>query len=258
MRFMSKALFDPTRRFSSRVENYVKYRPSYPQAIVECLREACGLTAESVIADVGSGTGLLTELFLKHDNRVYAVEPNDEMRLAAEQLLGGYSNLTSVNGRAEATTLADRSIDFVTAGQAFHWFESETTRVEFGRILRADGWVVLVWNTRLIDDGGLMSDYEALLDRYALDYHEINHSEQNDDVRDFFAGAFAERTFPNQQEFDFEGMVGRLLSSSYAPPVDHAHYGPLLVGLDRLFDSYERDGRVSFLYKTELFWGRLR
>jgi SAM-dependent methyltransferase len=253
---MSKAVFDPTRRFSDRVGNYIKYRPSYPPAIIDCLHEACGLTAESVIADVGSGTGLLTELFLKHGNRVYAVEPNDEMRLAAERLLSGYSNLMSVNGRAEATMLADQSVDFVTAGQAFHWFEPGPTRVEFGRILRPGGWVVLVWNTRLVDDGGLMTGYELLLDRYALDYHEINHSEQNDNLPGFFGGLFERRTFVNQQELDWEGMVGRLLSSSYAPPAGHAHYEPLLVELRQLFDDYQRDGRISFLYETELYWGR--
>jgi len=170
--------------------------------------------------------------------------------------LDGYSNFRSINGRAEATTLADQALDFVTAGQAFHWFEPQPTRVEFGRILRSGGWVVLVWNTRLTHDGGLMSEYEALLDRYALDYHEINHSEQNDDVPGFFDGAFQARTFANEQQFDFAGMAGRLLSSSYAPPASHPHYEPLLVALRRLFDHYQRDGRVSFRYKTEMFYGR--
>jgi SAM-dependent methyltransferase len=254
---MSKALFDPTRRFSDRVENYVKYRPGYPPAVIDCLREECGLTPESVVADVGSGTGLLAELFLEHGNPVYAIEPNAEMRHAAERLLGSNPAFTSVDGRAESTTLPDSSVDFVTAGQAFHWFEPESARVEFGRILRPGGWVVLVWNTRLTDDGGFMAGYEALLDRYALQYHEINHSEQNDDAPGFFNGQFRLRTFANEQQFDFEGIVGRLLSSSYVPPANHPHYEPLLAELGRLFATYQEGGRVSFLYKTELFWGRV-
>jgi SAM-dependent methyltransferase len=253
---MGKAVFDPTRRFSDRVDNYVKYRPGYPPAIIDVLNVECGLESESVIADVGSGTGLLAELFLRNGNLVYGVEPNDEMRAAAEQLLGSYLRFTSINGRAEATTLADSSVDFVTAGQAFHWFEPGPTRIEFGRILRPNGWVALVWNTRMTDRG-FMAGYEALLDRYALDYHEINHSEQNDDVHGFFDGQFRVWTFANEQQFDFEGMVGRLLSSSYAPPSAHPHYKPLVEGLGRLFETYQTGGRVSFLYKTELFWGRV-
>jgi SAM-dependent methyltransferase len=254
---MSKALFDPTRRFSDRVENYVKYRPGYPPAVMDCLREECGLTPESVVADVGSGTGLLAQLFLEHGNPVYAIEPNDEMRQAAERLLGSYPAFTSVNGRAESTTLPDRSVDFVTAGQAFHWFEPEPARVEFGRILRPEGWVVLVWNTRLADDGGFMAGYEALLDRFALAYHDVNHAEQYDDVSRFYSGQFQLQLFANEQRFDFDGTLGRLLSSSYAPPPGHPHYEPLFAGLRRLFEAYQKDGRVSFLYQTELFWGRV-
>jgi SAM-dependent methyltransferase len=253
---VSKAAFDPTRRFSDRVENYAKYRPGYPRAVIDCLRDECGLTPSSVVADVGSGTGLLTELFLEHGNSVYAVEPNDEMRLAAEQLLGSYRAFRSVNGRAEATTLPDNSVDFIVAGQAFHWFEPEPARVEFGRILRLDGWVVLVWNTRLAVDGGFMTGFEALLDQFAPAYHDVNHAEQQDDVSSFYGGQFQLRTFANEQRFDFEGALGRLLSSSYAPPPGHPNYELLLAGLRHLFEAYQEAGQISFLYKTELFWGR--
>src|SRR4051812_26588364 len=104
---------NPTRRFSSRVENYVKYRPSYPAEVVELLAAECGLTPTALVADVGSGTGLLAELFLKNGNHVFGVEPNREMREAGERLLGSYANFTSVNGTAEATTLPDRSVDMI-------------------------------------------------------------------------------------------------------------------------------------------------
>src|SRR5207248_11421403 len=137
---------DPTRRFSSRVADYIKYRPRYPQSVVELLRDECGLRHAAVVADVGSGTGILSELFLRNGNRVYGVEPNQEMREAGGRLLAAYDNFVSVEGRAEATTLDDRSVDFVTSGQALHWFERDAARREFVRILRPGGWVVAVWN----------------------------------------------------------------------------------------------------------------
>src|SRR5580765_7216511 len=124
-------MIDPTTRFTTRVDNYVKYRPSYPAAIITLLETECGLTSESLVADIGSGTGLLTELFLKHGNKVFAVEPNAEMRAAGERLLARYPSFISVSATAESTTLEDNSIDLIVAGQAFHWFERAAAKVEF-------------------------------------------------------------------------------------------------------------------------------
>src|SRR5262245_64642768 len=138
-----------TQRFSSLVENYIKYRPGYPNEVIETLRSECGLTSGSIIADVGSGTGILTEMFLRIGNTVYGIEPNREMREAAERLLKDYPRFRSVASRAEETTLDDASVDFITAGQAFHWFDREKTREEFARILRPRGWVALIWNERV-------------------------------------------------------------------------------------------------------------
>ena len=142
---------DSTRRFSSRVDNYVKYRPSYPPEVVELLAAECGLTPGALVADIGAGTGLLAELFLQNGYRVLGVEPNREMRQAGERLLGDYPHFTSIDGTAEVTTLADKSVDIITAGQAFHWFDREKARAEFARILRPGGWVALVWNERRVD-----------------------------------------------------------------------------------------------------------
>jgi len=154
---------DPTKRFSDRVEMYVKYRPHYPQAILTCLEKECGLTETAVIADVGSGTGILTKLFLDHGNKVYGVEPNAEMRQAAEAYLADYAHFTSVNGRSEATTLPAHSVDFVTAGQAFHWFQWQETRTEFRRILKPGGIVALVWNERRQQADSFEDAYDAQL-----------------------------------------------------------------------------------------------
>ena len=138
----------PTQRFSTRVENYIRYRPRYPKEILEFLKTDCGLTRASVIADVGSGTGFLAELFLMNGNKVFGVEPNDAMHEAGKRLMQQFRDFESIAGTAESTSLPNASVDFITAGQAFHWFCREGCRTEFERILRRDGWVVLVWNDR--------------------------------------------------------------------------------------------------------------
>jgi ubiquinone/menaquinone biosynthesis C-methylase UbiE len=163
-----------TERFSSRVDNYVRYRPHYPKAVLESLQTNCGLTETSVIADVASGTGILTELFLQNGNVVYGVEPNHEMREAAEGLLKRYSQFRSIAGTAEETTLPETSVDFVTVGQAFHWFEIEKARQEFKRILKPQGCVALVWNERK-DSSPLDHAYEQLVQTYSDDYAEVHH-----------------------------------------------------------------------------------
>src|ERR1044071_6506461 len=133
---------DATQRFSSRVDNYVRYRPSYPPAIIKLLNEECGLRTDSVIADIAFGTGIFTKLLLENGNKVFGVEPNADMRTAGESFLNKYPGFTSVAGTAEATTLADQSVNLVTAAQAAHWFDLPKARQEFIRITRAGGWAV--------------------------------------------------------------------------------------------------------------------
>ena len=157
-------LLRSTERFSDRVADYVRYRPSYPPDLLDCLRRNCGLTPHWIIADVGSGTGLLTKIFLENGNRVFAVEPNAAMRAAGEEFLRGFEQLASREGRAEATGLEAHSVDLVAAGQAFHWFDRRRARAEFERILKPSGWVALVWNERLTSTP-FLADYEQLLHR---------------------------------------------------------------------------------------------
>lgn len=247
---------DPTKRFSNRVENYVLYRPGYPTAVLDLLRDECGLTETAVIADIGSGTGILSELFLRSGNPVYGVEPNDEMRAAAEKQLGEYAHFHSVNGRAEATTLPDNCADFVTAGQAFHWFKPDEARVEFQRILKPDGWVALIWNTRN-KHSFMMQAYEKLMNQFAIGYQEVKQTRVHDRIPDFFGHEPTVKEFPNEQTFDWKGLLGRSLSSSYAPLPGHANYEPLLAGLRRLFLDYADDGRIQFPYVTRVYYGRI-
>lgn len=249
---------DSKSRFSNRVEDYVRYRPGYPAEILSLLRKECGLTSESVIADIGSGTGISTDLFLKNGNHVFAVEPNREMREAAERLLTGSQCFTSVNGTAEATSLPDQSMDFVVAGQAFHWFDPERSRTEFKRILRAPGWVVLIWNDRRTDSTPFLVGYEQLLQDFATDYQQVDHKRINADVlRNFFHTEPHLASFPNFQHFDFTGLKGRLLSSSYAPAVGQPNHQEMLESLKRLFETSQENGRVTFEYDTKVFYGKL-
>jgi ubiquinone/menaquinone biosynthesis C-methylase UbiE len=250
---------DSKQRFSNRVADYVRYRPGYPSAVREILRTECGLKSGYVIADIGSGTGFLSELFLKNGNRVFGIEPNEAMRQAGEEYLASYDGFASINGSAESTTLDDASVNFVTAGQAFHWFDQNAARTEFVRILKPAGWVVVIWNERLTDTTPFLRDYESLLRKFGTDYASVKESYPSEQhMRDFFGpNAYAWRTLPNFQEFDFEGVAGRLRSSSFIPPRDHPNFAPMMEELQRIFTEYNQDDRVRLEYSTHIYFGHL-
>ena len=247
-----------TSRFSGRVENYVRYRPGYPPEVTAGLQTECGLAPRHVVADIASGTGLWTRMLLENGNRVFGVEPNTEMRVAGERLLAEFPGFTSVAGSAEATSLASQSVDFVTAAQAAHWFDRAKARSEFVRVLKPGGWLVLLWNERLTDSTKFLREYEQLLLTYGTDYQDVRHERTTDAVNEFFDPApFQQRVFEMRQEFDYAGIEGRLLSSSYVPGADHPRYAPMLRELRRIFDAGSVEGRAPFEYKTRLYFGRL-
>ena len=253
-------MLDPTRRFSSRVADYVKYRPHYPAAVREVLAREHGLRPDHVVADVGSGTGILTALLLDGGHTVYGIEPNAEMRAAGEALLAGRPGFRSVAATAEATSLPDASVDWVTAGQAFHWFDPAEARHEFRRILRPGGGVALVWNERRLDDTPFARGYEDLLLRYGTDYAEVSHrgKASAEALETFFAPrGYRMHEFENVQEFDLEGLRGRLLSASYIPQAGHPNHGPLLTALRDLFERHAEHGRLPFAHDTRVYVGRL-
>ncbi len=248
-----------TSRFSDRVEDYLKYRPTYPQQILSLLEEQCDFSSKTVVADIGSGTGILTKLFLENGNSVFGVEPNKNMREAAEKLLGKYKNFTSIGGTAENTTLKPQSVDLVTVGQAFHWFDLEKSKSEFKRILRFPRWVVLIWNERQVDSTSFLKAYEALVLKYATDYRSIDHRNvRNEDLGRFFSPyEFARVTFPNRQQFDFEGLKGRFLSSSYIPNQEHPQYLSMISELEQIFRKHGGDGKVVMEYQTKVYYGQV-
>lgn len=249
---------DAKQRFSSRVADYIRYRPGYPSEVLALLRTECGLKPGHVVADIGSGTGFLSELFLKNGNRVYGIEPNDAMREAGEEYLASYDNFSSIVGSAEATTLESGSVDFVSAGQAFHWFESCATRTEFRRILKANGWMVVLWNDRQTDTP-FADAYENLLVKYGTDYEVVREAYPEAHVMQEFFGAAAvsEKVLPNEQVLDWEGLVCPLRSSSYAPEEGHPNYAPMLADLEQLFRARGKNGHVRMQYATHVYYGRL-
>jgi SAM-dependent methyltransferase len=248
----------PTERFTIRVEEYERYRPDYPREVLTTLQREYGLAPGHVIADVGSGTGLSAQLFLENGNVVYAVEPNEAMAAAAARRFAGRT-FHDVRGRAEATTLPDASIDFVLAGQAFHWFEPEATAAELRRVLRPSGWLAVVWNRRQLDTTPFLRAYEELLQRWGTDYRQVSerYAEPGALAAVFGGDHYRRHRFPHRQVFDRAGLRGRLLSSSYTPPPGHASHEPMLAALDAVFDAHATDGRVSFDYDTEMYVGKL-
>ncbi|MFS0868645.1 class I SAM-dependent methyltransferase [Paenibacillus xylanilyticus] len=245
--------------FSNRVDSYLKYRPSYPEEAVHYLYDFVGLRSNSKISDVGSGTGIFSKLLLERGSNVIAVEPNPAMRAAAEQLLESYPNFQSVSGSAEFTGLPDQSVEFIVCAQAFHWFDRLAAQTEFRRILQPGGRVILIWNSRLTTGTPFREQYNQLLHTYGTDYEKVNHKNiSRTKLLSFFKeGSMQEMGFRMSQEFDFEGLRGRLLSCSYSPAPGHPNYNPMMTELRNLFDRNHQDGIVPFDYETEIFWGEV-
>jgi SAM-dependent methyltransferase len=256
---MTNSDADSKRRFSDRVEHYLRNRPGYPPEVVQTLVAEAGLSAKSVIADVGSGPGMSAAPFLDFGATVYAVEPNQAMRAAAEERFRDRVNFRSVAGTAEATTLPDASVDFVVAGQAFHWFDAPRARREFARVLRPGGRLVLLWNSWNPDATPFLRDYEDLLLRYGTDYKQVDHRKVGGEtIRSMFdAATYQERRFAHAQVFDYVGLEGRLLSSSYIPLEGDPKHAPMMAELRRIFDAHQSAGRVRFDYETTMHFGRI-
>ena len=245
-------------RFSDRVDNYIKFRPDYPDEVVAFLKQHYFLKAESVIADIGSGTGISAELFLKEGNTVYGVEPNKEMREAAERLLSNYSHFKSIDATAENTSLENNSVDLIVAGQAFHWFDKEKSKREFKKILKPNGTVVLMWNDRRTDTTPFLQAYEDFIKMFATDYLQVNHKNIDEKIfNNFFDSDFKMESFLNYQYFDLEGLKGRILSSSYMPVQGHKDFDFMMSVLKKIFTRFAEEGKVTLEYDTKIYYGQL-
>ena len=256
---MSNAMFpfDSKQVFSSLVQNYIKYRPGYPTEVRDVLIDECGLSPGWRVADIGSGTGLLTCLFLDFGCALTGIEPNEEMRRAGEQLLAGYSRFTSLSGSAETTGLADESIDLVTAGMAFHWFDIPRARQEFIRVLAPDGWVALVWHRMLTGPETFMQNYTSLVLEYSPGWSETQRREHSLDLQGFFGGVYHRRAFPFFQILDWDGLCGRTLSIAHVPGLDDPAHQPMFSRLQDIFERHQNNGEVVLQYETEIYYRRL-
>ncbi|MEB0248971.1 MULTISPECIES: class I SAM-dependent methyltransferase [unclassified Mucilaginibacter] len=247
-----------TTRFSDRVNDYVKYRPGYPTLFIDFLQQQFGLDNDKLVADIGAGTGISTELFLNAGYHVIAVEPNEHMRNKAIELLGNWPGFKAQNGTAEDTGLATAGVDAVIAGQAFHWFDAEKTRAEFARILKPNGIIALIWNERKTGSA-FEKEYDELIIKHGKDYVQADH--RNIDaahIAKFFAPqTYVLQTFYNEQIFDFDDVVGRLASSSYMPTKNDEGYENMLSDLKRLFDKYQQKGLITIQYDTNVYAGRI-
>lgn len=248
-----------TERFSKTVDNYVKYRPGYPQDLVYFMQKQLGLKPDSLLADVGAGTGKLAELFVKTGIQTFGVEPNGPMREAAQALLGDYPNFVNSEGTAERTGLPDQSVDFITAAQAFHWFDVKKFRSECLRILKSDGWVLLIWNKRMDERSPFMEAYNTFLENYSTDYNEINLRRINTAHFEQFYGHsdYQMHHLVHYQHFDLDGVMGRYLSCSYAYDAAHPKYDQAMQKLESIYQQHELDNHIKMWYKTAITYGKM-
>ncbi|MGH9715707.1 MAG: methyltransferase domain-containing protein [Candidatus Acidiferrales bacterium] len=251
---------NPTGRFTGRVEAYRRYRSRYPREIIALLREKCGLSPDSIVADIGAGTGMFSEIFLENGNRVFAVEPNADMRSACEELIARFPRLTCIDGTAEHTLLPGHSVDLIAAGRAFHWFDHEKCRPEFARILRPGGWVVLAGLGPRRKKEPIQQDYQAILREHGIDYSRLyDRYNVKEAVQRFFAGdAIEEAEFPGAEELTYEGLEGQTLSLSVTPKPDHPGFPAMQEALKSYFEKYQRDGKMRLPMNCHIYMGQLR
>ncbi|MEP6849962.1 MAG: class I SAM-dependent methyltransferase [Acidobacteriota bacterium] len=245
-------------RFSDRIENYVRYRPGYPPEVLDLFRNDLGLEKDSIVADIGSGTGISTKVFLENGNVVFGVEPNDGMRVAAEQYLAAFPSFRSIKGTAENTGLNEASVDFVVSAQAFHWFDQAAARQEFVWILKPSGIVALIWNQRQVDTTPFLIEYEKFLLKYANDYEQVRHENVNEEaLGSFFGKSFSQKAFKNVQILDFDGLKGRVLSSSYMPAEPDPRFLRMVSELETLFAKHAENDKIEVLYDTIVNWSSI-
>lgn len=256
---MHSVTLDPTERFSKTVENYLKYRPGYPNQVIKFLSSEYGFSPDSMVADIGSGTGILTKMLLENGNFVFAIEPNSEMRIAGENFLSASDKFKSVDAQAENTGLEDNSVDFIIAAQSFHWFHKKKARAEFKRILKDDGYVILLWNMRDNEASVTMREYESMLNKFGIDYRNVAAENiKNSDISDFFSpNGFHLKTFPNKQVLDWDGFLGRILSTSYVPKEGQKDYDSMIKRAELIFEENHKGDIIEMFYKTKCYVGQL-
>jgi ubiquinone/menaquinone biosynthesis C-methylase UbiE len=247
-------------RFSSKTEDYAKYRPDFPVEIVEFLYSKGVIKEASIVADIGSGTGRFTRLLLESGNLVYGVERNNEMRSKAEELLSQFRNFISIAGSAEETGLRDSSIDLITVAQAFHWFDKEKCLSEFRRISKDNGRVFIVWDDFLGDYNDFSMEYNKVLSDFRIVEPEnkgkrISRAEMIDGF--FKENKYESMSFIHEIYQGFEGIRGGALSASFTPKPGEKNYEEFISELKRVFDKYEDAGKVCTAFRSVCYLGEI-
>ena len=248
---------DFTNRFTGRAFFYSTSRPSYPRRILDILRSEIDFDETYTIADIRSGTGLLSQIFLENGNRALAVEPNEAMRDFAEKSLRRFPRFLSVRGTAEHTGLETASVDLVVIGQALHWFNCEASSREFERILKTNGHVCIAYNDRNTEDS-FMKDYDYIIRKYAQNRASVPSIDDAYLSRFFKDGKYSKFSLPNEQLLNLDGPLGRMTSASYMPsPSDGNRFALFREDAARLFETYEKLGRVKMPYDTTILLGKI-
>lgn len=250
---------DSTQRFTSRVNDYVKSRPTYPREVINILRREISFNQSWIIADIGAGTGISAKLFLDEGNEVWAVEPNAAMRLASEEFLKGFDRFHAIDGRADSTTLPDHSIDLIVAAQAFHWFDRDAFKRECQRIATPRGHLLLMWNDRRSTGSRFLDAYEKLLSEFGTDYRQVNHRRLTDEkLAEFFhPSKMRIIALPNEQKLDEDGLLSRLMSSSYVPQAGESKHQPMIERAREIFRTTNTNGFVSMIYELKMYLGKI-
>ena len=244
--------------FDGKASLYAKYRPGYPTQIIDLLKEEAGFNQDWVVADIGSGTGILSDLFLVNGNIVYCVEPNDDMRSFSLQRHSSLKNCITLNRTAENTGLEDKSVDIIVAGQSFHWFDPVMAKKEFSRILKPGGYVSLIWNNRSNDENSLSKGFDQVCEKFSHNYHGTGNTRIFDETfNSFFNREFKMFKIPNMHEMDLDGLIGRYLSASYSLKLEDADYEKAISSLKKLYRRFENNGKVIMEYETQVFLGTL-
>ncbi len=248
---------DSTRLYTNKAVIYAQSRPDYAPEAFTAFQEVVKLPPQSVVLDVGSGTGMLTRHMLDHYETIYALEPTTEMRLIAEGDLNNHPGFHSLDGKAEDIPLPDHSVDLIAVGQAIHWFQPEMTLSEFQRIAKSETWLLLA-NIKSMDEALNQAIGKIFKEEYGcLPQNEHPPSNQVPDSYYFENGKYESMQFLHTSEESWERFLGGIGSAAYAPDIDHPLYSKFVQGARKVFEIFNQNNVLKWDIATIISFGQL-